>query len=113
MDFTGLRRLSERNEIRIDEYRGHMRTPPHHYDSLRHALGFYFNTFNTQNAQYDFYAEGLYGKRANLIGRQFLDEENTILTIITFERFFELFLKDLLKKTNLKLVHISKKKIVR
>lgn len=105
MDFEKLRKLSERHEVRVDNYSGHKRTPPYYYDSLRHAFGAYFNTFHTQNATYDFYAQGLHGRDVKILKGQLLDEDNTVLAIIGFERFFELFLKDLLKKINKKLIY--------
>ena len=110
MDFEKLRKLSERNEVHLGG-KGYKRTPPYYYDSLRHALGFYFNTFNTQNASYDSYAEGLSDGNVDILKRQLLDEDNTVLTIIAFERFFELFIKDLLRRTNIKLTYQSKSRL--
>jgi len=107
MDFDKLRMLSQKNEVQIDNYTGHKRTPPYYYDSLRHAFGAYFNTFHTQNAIYEFYAQGLHDGDVKILRGQLLDEDNTVLTIIGFERFFELFFKDLLRKVNRNLIYIS------
>lgn len=104
MDFDKLRKLSQNHEVRVDNYIGHKRIPPYYYDSLRHAFAAYFNTFHSQNATYDFYAQGLHGIKPKTIKHQIIDEDNTVLTIIGFERFFELFLKDLLKRVNANLI---------
>ncbi len=105
---NSLKKLSLVNEVRIDDFRGHKRTPPYHFDSLRHAFGYYFNTFITNNVSYEFYAEGLAGRNVSILKSQYLDEDNTVLTIIAFERFFELFIKDLLRKVHSKLILIPK-----
>ena len=105
MNFDKLRRLAERNEVSLFDHGGRKRMPPYYYHSLRHALGFYFNTFNTQNSSYDTYAMGLSGRNVSILKSQLLDEENTVLAIIAFERFFELFLKDLLRKTDRRLTY--------
>lgn len=110
MDFIKLRRLSEKYEARIGSHRGHQRTPPHYFDSLRNAFGAYCNTFNTQNAMYDYYAQGLSRVRWKRQLSDYLDEGNSILTIVAFERFFELFLKDILKKANKNLIYSSQKR---
>jgi len=108
MDFEKLRDLSEQNDVMIGSHEGHHRTPPYYYDSLRHALGFYFNTFNTQNASYNFYAEGLSRNPRIAKSRDFLDEDNTVLAIVAFERFFELFIKSVLTATDPKLGYSRK-----
>ena len=100
MDFEKLRDLSEQNDVTISTHQGHHRTPPYYYDSLRYALGFYFNTFNTQNVSYNFYAEGLSKNPSIAKSRDFLDEDNTVLAIVAFERFFELFIKSVLTATD-------------
>lgn len=109
MNFEQLIKLAEQNDVQIDNHKGYKRTPPFYYDSLRHAIGFYFNTFNTLNTSYDFYSRGLSPKATQRYKRQFLDEENTALTIVSFERFFELFIKDLLFRTNHSLILIPGK----
>lgn len=105
MDFEKLRKLAERNEVALFNHGGRKRTPPYYYDSLRHALGFYFNTFNTQNESYDTYARGLAGRDVRILKSQLLDEDNTVLAITAFERFFELFIKDLLRRTDRRLTY--------
>lgn len=104
MNFKQLISLSDTNDVRIDNFRGYKQDRPHYYESLRHAFNFYFKTFITNNTHYSFYAEGLYKKNVRILKHQFLDQENTVLTIVAFERFFELFLKDLLGRVNKKMI---------
>lgn len=100
MDVRQLRGLAERNEVIIGNYKGRKTSYPFYYDSLRHAFGFYFNTFQSNNASYEFYAQGLANRNVSYIKHQYLDESNVLQAIISFERFFELFIKDLLRKTD-------------
>lgn len=111
MNFQQLMFLSEKNEVRIDNFRGHKSSVPYYYDSLRHAFDFYFNTFITNNSSYAFYAEGLYKKNVRIFKHQVLDQDNTVLTLIAFERFFELLLKELLGRVNKKLTFTSGQRI--
>lgn len=110
MDFEKIRKLCQSNEVRIDNYKHHKRNPPFYYDSLRHAFSAYFNTFHTKNATYNYYAEGLYDRNVTILRCQLLDDDNTLLTIVSFERFFELFLKDLLKRVNVQLIYQSRER---
>lgn len=105
MKYDTLRRLCERNEVRIDDHGGHTRTPPYYYDSLRHAFEAYFKTFQTKNAVYHWYAEGLTNRNIHTLRGQYLDEENTVLALVSFARFFELLLKDLLGRANRNLMY--------
>lgn len=109
MDIDTLRSLAEQNDVIIADHDSYRRVPPHYFDSLRNAFGFYFNTFNTQNASYNFYAEGLSAWPGRATKHDFLDEENTVLAIVAFERFFELYIKNLLWLTNQNLAHTRKK----
>lgn len=110
MDIKALRAIAEQNDIIIVSHDGHIRTPPHYFDSLRNAFRFYFNTFNSQNPSYNFYAEGLSRRAGFVLSHDFLDEENTVLTIVAFERFFELFIKNLLALAHENLVYKRDKK---
>jgi|GEM_PF-6518497 hypothetical protein len=105
MNIEKLRKLAKRNEVRLDAHLGHKRVPPFYYDSLRNGLENYFNTFHTLNSAYDSYAEGLSGRDVRILKYQFLDEDNTVLTIVNLERFLELFLKNILLRTNRKLTY--------
>jgi hypothetical protein len=108
MNFLQLKNLADKNEIRIDDHNGSKSSPDHYYESLRNAFGFYFNTFQKINSSYDFYINSTSTAKKeylDILERQHLDIENSVLTIVSFERFFELFLKNLLKKTNRKLIY--------
>lgn len=108
MDLKQLKNLAAKNEVRIDDHAGHKSKPAHFYSSLRDAFGFYFNTFQTKNESYDFYISSTsttIKKNLKILESQFLDVENTVLCLVAFERFFELFLKDILSKTNPKLTY--------
>lgn len=72
---------------------------------MRHALGFYFNTFHTKNHLYHFYASDQATKP--IPNESYLDADNTVQTIIAFERFFELFIKSILRETYIKLTYWS------
>lgn len=106
MNFEQLVKLSEKNDVRIDDHKNFKTSLPYYYDSLRHAFEFYFNTFITNNTGYRFYAEGLYKRNVGIFKHQVLDTDNTMLAIISFERFFELFLKSLLSKVDKRLATI-------
>jgi hypothetical protein len=113
MNSTQLINLAGKNEVRIDNHKGGSSKPPYFYHSLRNAIDYYFKTFRSNNSSYDFYISATSTnkkKTLSIIERQFLDEENTVLCIVSFERFFELFLKDLLKRVNVKLTQAEEKK---
>ncbi len=105
MDFEKLRLLAEENEVELSDHDGFSRTPPFYYDSLRHGLISYFNTFNTKNHVYDYNAMGLSDGNVSNLKREFLDEENTVLSLISFARFFELLIKDILRKVDIRLTY--------
>lgn len=109
MNSNDLIYLAEKNEVRVSNNVQRQRIPEFYFDSLRHAFGYYFNTFQTLNVSYEEYSLGLSDEYNKRIKHRFLDEDNTVLTIIAFERFFELFFKDLLKKTSPKLTYLYKR----
>ncbi len=112
MKFTDLKNLAEKNEVPVDNTNDRKRTPPHYFESLRNAFASYFSTFRTNNSSYESYAMSISTtKKAhlNILESQFLDVENTVLSMVHFERFFELFIKDLLYRTNPKLTHSEDK----
>ncbi|MDB5199172.1 MAG: hypothetical protein JWO92_1135 [Chitinophagaceae bacterium] len=111
MNAKQLMLLSENNEVRVDSFRNHRATIPYYYNSLRHAFSFYFNTFITNNTAYSFYAEGLYNKNVQIFKHQIMDHDNTLLSIISFQRFFELYIKDLLSKANKNLILKPKQRL--
>jgi hypothetical protein len=112
MKFADLKNLAEKNEVPVDNTKDRKRTPPHFFNSLRDAFASYFNTFRTNNSTYESYAMSTSTtKKAQLkiLESQFLDVENTVLSMVHFQRFFELFIKDLLYRTNPKLTYSEDK----
>lgn len=108
-----LKNLAIKNQVRIDDHEGYKSNPQYFYNSLRNAFNFYFKTFITNNASYEIYISATStDKKARLkiLENDFLDEENTVLSLVSFQRFFELFIKDLLKKTNPKLIQSEERK---
>jgi hypothetical protein len=110
MNIKQLKAISQKYDVRIDDHKGFKRSVPYYYDSLRHAFGYYFNTFISNNTGYSLYAEGLYKQNVSILKYQKLDEDNTLLTLIAFERFFELFIKDVLARVNKKLTYTAAQK---
>ncbi len=104
MNFEQLKALALSNEIRVSDTEDYFRTPPVYYDSLTHALQAFFSTYLTNNSSYNYYAQGLSNKHGDIHKRDSLDEDNTMFTLIGFERFFELFIKDLLRTVNANLI---------
>ena len=114
MDFDRLKKIAIENEVRIDNHDKYSQKPAYYYDSLRNAFKFYFNTFITKNVGYEFYITSISANRKDtltILESQFLDAENTELCLISFARFFELFLKDILNKTNQNLTFDEQKSI--
>jgi len=111
MNFDDFIRLSEQYDVRIDTHDNFSRNVPAYYDSLRHAFIHYFSTFITQNSSYNFYAEGLSRGNLEIFSRQILDESNTVLALVNFQRFFELYLKDKLASIDEKLILSSRSRL--
>lgn len=107
MNVEELKKLCEQNEVPLFNRGGRTRTPPFYFNSLRHALGFYFQTFHTTNHLYDFYAVNSVNRANQKNHTQYLDEDNTVQTIVAFERFFELYIKDILARVDRRLTYIS------
>lgn len=74
-------------------------TTPVYYHSLEEGFEGYFNTFSTLRNKYDLLLDFKNHTRV-FLAFNFLDEGNTVTTILGFHRFFELFFKDLLKRIN-------------
>lgn len=118
MKFTDLKNLAERNEVKIDNTKDRKRTPPHYFESLRNAFAAYFHTFRTSNATLESYAMSTSTtpkKQLTILESQHLDVEHTVLAMVNFERFFELYMKEILRSTHPRLVqeesrHVPKSK---
>jgi hypothetical protein len=99
MDFESLKTAAYSNQVRVDNHNNHSESPPYYFDSLRHGLGYYFNTFISKNIWYDHYSIGLstHDQQAlSTFSRDMLDEDNTVLSIVSLQRFFEILVKQFL-----------------
>jgi len=107
MTIKKLKNLADKNEVRVDDHQGHSMSPPHYY-LLQEAFSYYFKTFITKNASYEFYVSATSTdkrKALTILEHQFLDIENTVFCLVAFQRFFELFIKDFLRQTHAHLIH--------
>jgi len=109
MNIDQLLKLTDDNGIALKSPNG-KRIPPYYYLLLRNSFGFYFNTFNTNQTWYANYAEGLSETHSRDFGRPVLDEENTMFTILGFQHFFEIFIKEFLIKIHPSLILKAKEK---
>jgi hypothetical protein len=102
-----LRDFFKSNETRIGEH--YTTSLPPYYDSLRHGLDFFFRTFRSKNYYYQDYAfsflhpfydetkEVAKKREADFVSREFTDDDNMLLSLVSFQRFFELFSKSVLE----------------
>lgn len=96
MNFEKLIELSHDFGVSIANDDTFKMTPPYYYDSLRNAFQAFFKTFQSTNSMYQFYAEGLSRIESNKLSSLHVDTENISLCMVGLERFFELYLKDLM-----------------
>lgn len=99
MNINQLKYFASINEFRIDNHKNFKRTPPYYFDSLRHAFESFFKTFQTNSTYIDYVDD--FQSVSNL---KYNDDENIVKTIIFFERFFELYYKDILRRVDKNLV---------
>ena len=109
-----LRDFFKRNETRIGEH--YTTSPPFYYDSLRHGLDFFFKTFRSKNHLYENYAfstqlqnhlqsiDEAKKKDAEYVSAHFTDDDNILLSLVSFQRFFELFTKSVLESIDERLL---------
>jgi hypothetical protein len=87
------------NEVRIGKGKDFTTTPPLYYQSLDEAFFNYFKSLinykDTFHLLRDFKSLGRKG-----ISFNFSNTDSTVFTILGFHRFFELLLKDILKRIN-------------
>src|SRR5690554_4671217 len=96
MNFEKLKELSHDFEVSIANDATFVMTPTHYYGSLRNAFQAFFNTFQSSNSIYEYYAEGLSRIESERLNGMHVDSENITISLIGFERFFELYIKDLM-----------------
>jgi hypothetical protein len=95
---------------------GYTSNVPNFYNSLRQGFDFYFRTFQSKNSSYDSYTfsfnnmdspfnlEQQKRMQEDYINRDFTDEDNFLLSIVSFQRFFELLIKNILFEIDERLV---------
>lgn len=106
MNIDDLKKVALQNELRIDSHENFNRTPPFYFDSLRHGFESFFKTFQTNSTYFLSYVDSFQTVNSLLYN----DDENIVKTIIFFERFFELYYKDILRKVHINLTLQQKKK---
>jgi hypothetical protein len=96
MDKTTIDEFFKENEYKIDEG-GRVLTPPIYYQSLNDAFNNYFNTVKNNKDTYHFLLD-FKDKATNSF--EFHNLDSAVFTILGFHRFFELLLKDILRRIN-------------
>lgn len=85
------------NETRIGEEKDFKTYPPvYYYTSLNNAYYHYFKTFQSHNYKYEGICDFQENDRYRL-AFNFTDDYNTTFALLSFHRFFELYLKDALR----------------
>lgn len=87
----------ERNEVRIGK--DFQTSPPVYYHSLNDAYYNYFQTLREYKDTYHFLLDFKTWDRASLAAN-YSNSKFTVFAILGFHRFFELLLKDILKRIN-------------
>lgn len=108
MNFEKLKELSHDFEVSIANDATFKMTPPHYYDSLRNAFQAFFKTFQSTNSIYEYHAEGLSKIESKRLSGMHVDSENITIALIGFERFFELYIKDLMGAIEPRLIQRTK-----
>src|SRR6185312_14893968 len=93
-----LREFFNSNTVRIGEGKDFSVTPPIYYVSLREAFQNYFGTFRSKRLNFGLLLSIKDWETANLSFDYTGADENLIFTILGFHRFFELLLKDILRR---------------
>lgn len=94
MNNITLRDFFKDNEYRIDED-GAVLTPPIYYQSLHEAFNNYFKTVKNNKNSYHFLLDFSDRKKNSF---DFHNLDSAVFTILGFHRFFELLLKDILRR---------------
>lgn len=98
MNYQKLQEYFNENKIKIgDDFQV---KPPLYYTSLHDAYRHYFMTFRDVKDLLWFQLQSDLLERKNFMFQFKARNENVVFTILSFHRFFELFLKDVLEKLN-------------
>lgn len=93
-----LRQFFNENEVRVGAGKDFVVIPPIYYASLRDAFQNYFSSFRDKRLKFSFLLNIKDWRTANLSADYTGADENLIFTILGFHRFFELLLKDILRR---------------
>src|SRR3989339_789839 len=92
-------KFMKENEVRIGNDKDFTTTPPLYYQSLNDAFRNYFNTLRNNKDTFHFLLDFKFWNR-EAIGFNFNKSDSAVFTILGFHRFFELLLKDILRRIN-------------
>jgi hypothetical protein len=95
-----LREFFNENNVRVGEGKDFTVTPPVYYASLMDAFLNYYSTFRNKRLNFGFLPGIKNWKTANLSFDYTGADESIVFTILGFHRFFELLLKDVLRRIN-------------
>lgn len=87
------------NEIRIGEGKDFTTTPPLYYQSLNDAFYNYFKTVRNNKDTYHFLLDFKSWSRKD-VAFNFSNTDSAVFAILGFHRFFELLIKDILRRIN-------------
>ncbi|PKP17869.1 MAG: hypothetical protein CVU05_14725, partial [Bacteroidetes bacterium HGW-Bacteroidetes-21] len=89
-----------KNEIKVGQEKHVQVKIPIYYSSLDEAFFHYFLTFHDKNSSYHFLLNPSTWTPESLSFNFFAGYENVVFSILSFHRFIELFIKDILKRIN-------------
>lgn len=95
-----LREFFDGNNVRIGEGKDFTVIPPVYYASLHDAFKNYYSTFRDNRLKLSFLFDLKDWNNADLTFDYTGPDENIVFTILSFHRFFELLIKDLLRGIN-------------
>lgn len=95
-----MKNFFKNNEVRIGRGKDFDTNPPIYYSSLSNAFFHYFQTFRVKKNSYHFYTDVDSWTRKSLGFNFFNVNDDSFFTVLNFHRFFELFIKDLLRRIN-------------
>jgi uncharacterized protein YerC len=94
-----LREFFNNNDVRIGEDKDFTTNPPVYYSSLNDAFRNYFLTFRDKKDTFHFILD-IHSWTRETLAFNFTSYDNFAFTILGFHRFFELLLKDILRRIN-------------
>jgi len=95
-----LRDFFKNNDVRIGEGKDFTTTPPVYYSSLNDAFNNYFLTFRDKKDTFHFVLDIQSWTRQSIAFNFTGANDNIVFSIFGFHRFFELLLKEILRRIN-------------